>query len=445
MHRSLRLNIAAGFLGMLWICAPLGAPLPLLMQAVHASSTQLGLLSAAWQAAMLAQIPAAFFAEGLAKRKKMWAVVSILHRLLWLSPALVPWLLPNHADWWPVMLILLLALSNLLANLGTASWSSWMADIIPPDTAGHFWSVRQRLLSIGLILGTACYGFILDRWSPGGVLLGFQWVFGLCGFFGVLDILVHCFVHEPQPVKVEIGTSFRERLATPFRLSGFLLVSVLIGVWNGAQAIVGYTLAMPGFFSMVHLRDAFGASYSQASFTFIFAALGGAVFCGLLGPWIDRSGALSVLTRLIVWTPFSMMVWWFAKPGVIEIGGASMPSAVCLMSVAALFQGALCTGTLLCQFRLSQIYTPASGRTMAMALHGSIVGIGGALGGLGGGWFTDWLKGFGNLPFQRYPFDFLVMVHVLLAWGVALPLCRRIFALSFPSPGGEPAAHSLPK
>ena len=57
MERSLRLNIAAGFFGMFWICGPLGAPLPLLMQAVEATSTQLGVLSAAWQVAMLAQIP----------------------------------------------------------------------------------------------------------------------------------------------------------------------------------------------------------------------------------------------------------------------------------------------------------------------------------------------------------------------------------------------------
>jgi adenine phosphoribosyltransferase len=38
--------------------------------------------------------------------------------------------------------------------------------------------------------------------------------------------------------------------------------------------MVGYTLALPGFFSMVHLHNSFGANYSQASYLFIAAALG---------------------------------------------------------------------------------------------------------------------------------------------------------------------------
>ena len=68
VNRSLRFNIGAAFLGMLWLCVPIGAPLPLLMQVVEASSTQLGLLSASWQAAMLVQIPAALFSESLRRR-----------------------------------------------------------------------------------------------------------------------------------------------------------------------------------------------------------------------------------------------------------------------------------------------------------------------------------------------------------------------------------------
>lgn len=426
MDRSLRLNIAAGFFGMLWICAPLGAPLPLLMQAVHASSTQLGLLSAAWQAAMLAQIPAALLSERMQRRKPMWALVTILHRILWMSPAFVPLFLPERRDLWPVVLIVALSLSSLLANCGTASWLSWMADLVPSETAGKFWAVRQRVISVGLVLGTAVYGWLMDHYTEGDSVLGFQWVFASAGFFGIVDIVVHCFVREPVFRPVEVRLPLVRRLAAPFETPGFLTLTVLMAFWTAAQSLVGYTLAMPGFFSMVHLREAFGATYSEASLIFITAAGGAALFSGRLGPWMDRSGALAVLTRLVVLTPLSMMAWWLVRPGTCEWFGRTFPSAVIWMSLAAVVQGALCTGALLCQFRLTQMYMPATGRTVAMALHWSLAGIGGAVGAVGGGWLKDVLEHSGGLLGGRYPFDVLVLLQVLLSWCFVLPLCRKL-------------------
>ncbi len=402
--------------------------MPLLMQAVHASSTQVGLLSAAWQAAMLAQIPAALIAEGRPSRKPMWATVTILHRILWMTPAFVPLLLPNSRHLWPLVLIGALAVSNFLANLGTASWLSWMADIVPPESAGRFWTIRQRIISVGLMGGTAAYGWILDHHTAGDSVLGFQWVFALCGMFGVLDIVVHCFVHEP-PVQVLCSEKpFWQRLAAPFETPGFLPLALLMAVWTGAQALVGYTLAMPGFFGMMHLREAFGATYSQASLIFIAAAFGAALFSGSLGPWMDRAGAVAVMTRMVVLTPLSMMAWWFAKPGELQLLGHAMPSAVVWMTLAAVVQGALCTGGMLCQFRLTQMYLPPTGRILATAVHWSIAGIGGALGAVGGGWLKDFIQNSGPLPGGRYAFDVLVLLQVVLAWGVALPLCRSLVA-----------------
>lgn len=426
MHRSLRLNIAAGFFGMFWICAPLGAPLPLLMQAVEASSTQLGLLSAAWQAAMLAQIPAALFVERFSRRKPMWVTVTILHRILWAAPAVVPWLWPNERSLWPVALIGALSLSNLLANLGTASWLSWMADIVPVDRAGRFWAVRQSVLSIGLVLGTAWYGWLMDRHASGDSVLGFQWVFALCSVFGILDIVVHSFVHEPPMQKAAESAPVWRRLAAPFETPGFLKLTLLMAFWTCSQSLVGYTLAMPGFFGMVHLRETFGATYSQASLIFISAAIGGALFSRMLGPWMDRAGAVAVMTRLAVWTPLSMMAWWFVSPGSVQIAGQAWPVAVLWITLAASVQGALCTGALLCQFRLAQMFTTSSGRTVAMAVHWSIAGVGGAVGGMGGGWLKDVLERGGYLSGNWHAFDVLVLLSGLLSWGAVVPLCRKL-------------------
>ena len=192
--------------------------------------------------------------------------------------------------------------------------------------------------------------------------------------------------------------------------------------------MLGYTLAMPGFFSMVHLRESFGATYSQASLIFVAAALGAGLFTSVLGPWMDRAGAAAVLRRLLVWAPISMMAWWLASPGEWIFAGHVWPVAVVWMSFAALAQGAFLTGAFLCQFRLTQMCTREDGRTVAMAVHWSIAGVGGAAGAV----FAGWLKGMLNAgsglswPGHGYAFDVLVLLHVATAWLVVLPLSARL-------------------
>ncbi len=428
MNRSLRFNIAAGFLGMFWLCVPIGAPLPLLMDAVKASSTELGLLAASWQVAMLVQIPAALFAQRLSRRKPFWAATALFHRALWASPALLPILLPGQQACWPFWIIVSLSLSNAFANMGTASWSSWMADIVPHETAGAFWSLRQQAISAGLILGTAWYGLILDHDSSHDGMRGFQWVFLICAILGMGDILVHLFVDEPVPVKPEHSPPLWAQLRAPFATPGFGTLALAMAFWTGAQSLVGYTLALPGFFSMVHLHNSFGANYSQASYLFIAAALGAALFSNTLGRWMDKAGAAAVMMRLALFAPLTMLAWWAAVPGKTTLFGHTLPSAVLWMSAAGLAQGALYIGTLLCQFRLTQIFLPAEGRTLAMAIHWSLAGFGGAIGAFAGGWIKGTIESAGmpNFLATRYPFDVLVFLHLLVAWFCVLPLCRKL-------------------
>src|SRR6266705_3061993 len=95
LEASMRKNVAAGALGTVWIVAVYGLPLPLFMQAIHASGFQLGLMGAVRQAAMFTQLPSAFFVERLHRRKPFWAAIATTHRALWYVPAFLPLLWPG--------------------------------------------------------------------------------------------------------------------------------------------------------------------------------------------------------------------------------------------------------------------------------------------------------------------------------------------------------------
>lgn len=422
VERSLRLNIAAGLLGMAWMSVALGMPLPLLMQAIGASGFQLGLLAASWQLATLAQIPSALLVERLRWRKGFWAGISIAHRVLWGVPVLLPIGLPDRIGWWPPIIIGSLALSNVLGQGGTALWQSWMADLVPASRAGRFWGVRHRILSAGLIVVSIAGGVALDAFTTAAhPWLGFQIVFGAASVLGIGDIVLHCTVAEPRPAHGATHLPVLARVLAPLHDRDLRLLTLAMGAWAGAQAIIGYTLGLPGFFSIVYLKETFGASYSQASWVFIASAVSAVIWTPLVGHWVDRTGARRVAMTLVIVGPCLSLAWLFVRPG----EWMAIPQPVLLLSSVGLLSGGAYAGMLICQYRLTQNCTAPEGRTLAMAVHWSVVGFLGALGPLLAGWVKDVFP----IPPDDGRFGYfqvLVLLHVALAWGVVVPLLGRM-------------------
>lgn len=424
LERSLRRNIVAGSFGMVWMTVAIGMPLPLLMEAIGATGVQLGLLAGAWQFAMLAQVASALGTEVFARRKPFWAGISLVHRILWLAPCVVPLLLPRARASWPLVIIAAVACSNILGQAGTALWQSWMADLIPPERAGRFWGVRQRCLSLSLMVSALVYGVILDRCpDPEHPLRGFQIVFAIATVTGLADILIHCTVFEPAPFHIVEVRTLAVRISAPLRQPGFVRFTLAMGVWTGACAMLGYNMGMPGFFSMVYLKEHFGASYSQAALVFVAAGLGAALWTPRIGHLIDRWGGRRVILGLIAGGPVLMLAWLGGGQTalVVPFLKTPLPHAVVLLAGVSLVLSGLYSGMWVCQVRLTQALTTAAGRTIAMGLHWSIVGTVGSLGPLFAGWMKDHYV-HAALPWGLTYYGLLVLLHVLLAWGVAFPL-----------------------
>jgi len=409
---------------MVWMSVAIGMPLPLLMQEVKASGFQLGLLSAAWQLAMFAQLPSTLFVEYLRRRKPWWAIVSLTHRLLWGIPALLPILLPGKKETWPVAIIIALAVSNFLGQAGSGPWQSWMADLLPPERAGRFWGVRQRVLSASMVLSALAFGVLLDTFSkPPHEFLGFQLVFAAAAIFGASDILVHTAVTEPPMHPRMAGEPVWQQIIKPLRDRDFLLLTVGMGIWNGAQAMVGYTMGLPGFFAMTYVRDAFHATYAQASWLFIASGIGAVIWMPRIGHWIDRVGGKQVALRLMAVAPILMLGWLAVAPVTWRIplpGEAAAPVALLVMCLISLLLGGVCAGIWICQVRLTQAHTTPSGRTVAMGVHWSLVGVIASLGPLAAGWIKDQFDG------RSTYFQVLVVIQTVLGWMVAWPLVRKM-------------------
>jgi hypothetical protein len=198
---------------------------------------------------------------------------------------------------------------------------------------------------------------------------------------------------------------------------------------------------MPGFYSMVHLKKHFEATHAEASWVFCCCAFGAFWMTPRIGRWIDSAGAPTVFVRLVALTPLSMLGWWAAPTGTFTIGSAEVPLAVACMTPAAILQGLLLSGALLCQFRMTQMATSPNGRTIAMAVHWSLCGSGGCAGALLAGVLQDhipsgWFEAFRG---SWTSFDFLVLLNALISWLAVLPFALRLESELSSDPQTAPA------
>ncbi|HEY2343645.1 MAG TPA: hypothetical protein VGH90_11465, partial [Chthoniobacteraceae bacterium] len=161
--------------------------------------------------------------------------------------------------------------------------------------------------------------------------------------------------------------------------------------------------------------------------------LSGILWTPRIGHWMDHVGARAVLTRLITFGPLTMLGWLVVSTSRWAIPGtaSTIPAAVALMGLISLVLGGLYAGAYLCQIRLTQAHTTPEGRTVAMGVHWSITGLIASLGPLAAGWIKDHVAGSALAPWHAGGapmsyFQLLVVLHAALAWGVALPLLRRI-------------------
>jgi len=428
LNQAMRTNILAGCLGMVWVSMSISMPLTMFLEAAGAGGTLIGLATTMRLLALNAQIPGAFFAERLRSRKKFWAVTSLIHRGLWLGVALLAWFARPGEVWVIVWTIVLVTISDVLAQLGASSWFSWMAELIPQKTSGRFWGMRQSVVTAVSIVGMFAAGFMLDAFrhpeTAQVAMKGFAVVFAIGALFGMADVLVHLKVKEPTPTPNEHGRSLLQRLMAPLKVRDFRQLTIAMGVWS-------FAVAMFGSFTMIYLKRYFPVSYSHLAAIAVAGSLGAVATSPLFGKLIDKLGARTFCALLFIFAPFTVLSWLFINYDLVHIGPLNVPQVIVVQCVASFLGGSLFSAVALCQMRLMGALSPSTGRTMAMAMHWCLIGLLASLGPLVGGTIMDWVEGHPlvwHLPtgIEAAFLHILAILFVIIVWFVALPLLLTI-------------------
>jgi MFS family permease len=163
----------------------------------------------------------------------------------------------------------------------------------------------------------------------------------------------------------------------------------------------------------------------------------GTIAAGVIWGYVmDRIGVRTFGALMMVAGPLCTLAWFFLSPGTVTVwlpvlGTLEIHQPIFVIAGINLLAGALFSGVGLAQVNLANALAPKEGRTMAMAIHWTIIGGVAAIGPLAGGWIMDWVEAHPftwmlpmGVPFSY--FHILIIMHILLSIGVGVPALLQV-------------------
>lgn len=325
LRRAWLIVAIAGALGSSYFTICVGsAPRLKYLEELGITTFHIGVMSAAGSLALTFQILGAIWTNYMPRRKAIWMVITIIHRITFLGILAAPVLfLPGAVRiWWIVGAA---CLHDSLANLGGPMWATWMADILPRERLSRMWAWRQRVtVGVSTVVGFLValvflaidrpnhvhralevirdHGLSIPSLGPAGFLahfhmspvsVGFMVLGGLGLVLGVIDICLFAWVPEPPNDRSANRGNVLRAMVQPLLDPEFRPFLYFRAYWQFSAA-----LAYP-FFGW-YIITFLGVKVVWAQFLFMMGPLGVVVSTRFWGLICDTYGQRPVLLILLV-------------------------------------------------------------------------------------------------------------------------------------------------
>jgi len=204
----------------------------------------------------------------------------------------------------PGLFLLIIALHNVLLNLASNAWLSWMSDLVPRDKRGRYFGGRNTILSIIGMIVSIIGGRILDMFSvAGNIARGL----GLLTTSASISSTIGAGVLSTQPEPPVAGKPprLKKMFLVPFRDNDFRSLLRFVSFWYLLAGI-----ASP--FYIVHMLKNLQMTYSQVALYSIIAGSTTILFQIIWGMAIDRWKSKPVLTINFFCAACLPLFWLFA-------------------------------------------------------------------------------------------------------------------------------------
>ncbi|MDZ8109940.1 MAG: MFS transporter [Nostoc sp. DedQUE12a] len=202
IRRSLRASTVDSVLAAVYSIGTSGILLANLLVELDASPVIFGMLSSIPMLVNLIQPLGAYWSERSTSRFQYALRTHGIARVLWLilviAIAAASWGVLNNSQL-VILTLLILLLTNLLAGLGTPSWLSWMAMIIPRRLRGRYFGIRNSAASLTNLICVPIAGLAVSHWY-GGVVQGYGVILFLSMIFGIIGLGCQYFQADMNPL-----------------------------------------------------------------------------------------------------------------------------------------------------------------------------------------------------------------------------------------------------
>jgi MFS family permease len=333
--------------------------------ALRATTAQIGLLSSIPGLTMaLSQFAVPRLTERAGSRKRFILPVILLHALMWVPILLIPYLFPGNKMWW---LIGFMTLSTVFGSLANPAWGSMMADLVPENKRGRYFSLRTKICNFVMLIVSFAAGGIL-QWTTGNTFLGFSVIFGGAVLSRLASWYFLSQMHEPS-----LTSTTKNRSS---------LLSVIKRTWSSNLgrfmvyvSLVNFATCLAGpFFAVYMLRDLNFSylTYVAINATSIVATI---TFLTLWGKRADRAGNIKIIRITSFLIPLVPLLWLVSR------------QAYFLIPIQIL-SGFAWSGFNLATTNFLYDASPRENRTQSIAIFNAVNGIAICFGALVGGFLA---------------------------------------------------------
>ncbi len=376
--RGLRVSIWEAVWSTVWATLTGGAFQTGFALMLGASPVALGVMSGLPAAVGLLQIPGSLYVEKRGERKGFVAGAAVAGRLLWLPILFLPFLLPRPFSLWAFLLVL--TVSSALLTVTVPAWTSWMSDLVPPQSRGRYFGQRNMLAGVVTMLAPLPAGAFLDqavkynRFDP---RIAFAVLFGLASVAAVGAWTMIRRQPEPPMERHNNGdapVNPLRSLSVPLADSGFRRFLVF-----SATLVVGQSLAGQFFMAWQLDRNGLNLPYLTVQILGAVAAGAGLLATPVWGYLLDKYGSRPVLMISCAGVIAAPLIWVFTTPGALFLNLA-------LIVLLNLFSGVFWGGVGMAQFNLLLGVTPdPRSRGTYVAMFSAVTGIVGGAAPVAGG------------------------------------------------------------
>ena len=368
---------------------------------IGANNFWMGVLSGIPTFAGLAQILSAYFVERRGERKVYTIFFASLGRILWVPILLIPFLLP-YVWQLPVFLMLYL-FSSIFQNVPTPAWSSWMADLVPPEIRGRYFGRRNMLCGLAVMLLSMPAGWFMDLAQKKHLFsepIGFASIFGAGCVCALLSILYVFRQAEPPMIlsEKESDPGLRGMLAfykTPFQNKPFVRLMTFGAIFSASQFF-----AAPFF--MVYMLKVLKLDYTWVQIFTVIGSMLTMITMPLWGYLGDKFGNKPIIGISVVGVGLLPILWVFTSY-------AHPTLSLAIITLINILGGIFWAGVGLGQFNLLIATTPTEAKSVYVGAWSAIVGLTGTIAPIICGILMTTLPGVWHGPFHLNLLNFHIV------------------------------------